>query len=103
MDTFEVMRSAYFARGSPSLPELSQAVPRLEANFHLWLSCRKQQWRKHRADKRARHGFAPDDDYSRQDNICFADRSLGGHQSRPAGEYAVSALPRLTPEEDFPR
>lgn len=67
MDTFEVMRSAYFTRGSNSLPELDRAVPRIEANFYMWLSCRKQQWRKHRSDKRARQKLTPEEDFPRQE------------------------------------
>lgn len=59
------MRSAYFTRSSNSLPDLSKPVPKMEANFYMWLSCRKQQWRKHRADKRVREKVTPEEDFPR--------------------------------------
>lgn len=65
MDTFELMRSAYFTRGSNSLPDLNEPVPRIEVNFYMWLACRKQQWRKHRTDKRARRQLTPEEDFPR--------------------------------------
>ena len=65
MDTFELMRSAYFTRGSNSLPDLHESVPRIDDNFYMWLACRKQQWRKHRTDKRASRQLTPEEDFPR--------------------------------------
>ena len=65
LDTMELMRSAYFPRSSSSLPDLSEPVPKIETNFYMWLSCRKQQWRKHRADKRISRKVTPEEDFPR--------------------------------------
>ncbi|CAM9837131.1 unnamed protein product [Hapterophycus canaliculatus] len=65
LDIFELMRSAYFTRRSNSLPDLSEPVPKIEANFYMWLSCRKQQWRKHRTDKRTSRQLTPEEDFPR--------------------------------------
>lgn len=67
LDTFELMRSAYFTRSSNSLPDLSEPVPKIETNFYMWLSCRKQQWRKHRADKRISRKVTPEEDFPRSE------------------------------------
>ncbi len=65
LDTFELMRSTYFPRRSNSLPDLSEPVPKIEANFYMWLSLRKQQWRKYRMDKRASRHLTPEEDFPR--------------------------------------
>ncbi|CAM9909004.1 unnamed protein product, partial [Pylaiella littoralis] len=65
LDTFELMRSAYFKKRSKSLPDLREPVPKIEANFYMWLSCRKQQWRKHRNDKKTTRQLTPEEDFPR--------------------------------------
>ncbi|CAM9701608.1 unnamed protein product, partial [Discosporangium mesarthrocarpum] len=65
IDTFEMMRTAYFNHGGNNLPDIGQMVPTLEANFYMWLSCRKQQWRQHRLDKKLRRQLTPEEDFPR--------------------------------------
>lgn len=85
MDTFELMRSAYFTRGSNNLPDLHESVPRIDVNFYMWLACRKQQWRKHRTDKRARQQLTPEEDFPR----CGRLRGGGGRGNGTAVSFAV--------------
>lgn len=106
MDTFELLRSVYFTRAGNSLPEIHRSVPKIEADFYMWLACRKQQWRQHRSNKRARRQLTPEEDFPRQKTvaenfslvcvyaICVcSELAVRTNQGRGGGQEVQEAIP----------